>query len=71
MPKDLMSSKKICGYCGEEIVDGQAYYASAEDFEIGKDTTTDLLLKSHQWKTYHSLSAPSRVKVVCKEHPNA
>lgn len=66
MSKDLASSKKICGTCGSEIVDGQAYVAIVEDFEVGKDTTEDLLTKPHQWTTHHSTTQPSRVPVVCK-----
>ena len=65
MGEDLASSKKICETCGKEIKDGQAYLAMAEDFEVGKDTTVDLLMKPHKWLTYHSTTAPSRVKVVC------
>lgn len=64
-PKDVVSSKKICKTCGEEIVDGQAYLAIADDFEVGKEDTVDLLTKSYTWSTYHSTSGPSRVPIVC------
>lgn len=64
--KDLASSKKICGYCGREILDGQAYVAIADNFEVGKEDTVDLLTKSYTWSTYHSKSAPSRVEVICE-----
>lgn len=73
MSKDVASSKKMCGKCGGEILDGQAYVAVADDFEIGKETTYDLLTKSYKWSTYHSTTAPSRIPVVClsKESPKS
>lgn len=65
MSKDFASSKKMCGTCGKEIIDGQAYVAMADNFEVGKETALDLLTKSYKWSAYHSTTQPSRVPVVC------
>jgi hypothetical protein len=62
---DLSSSKKICGTCGKEIKDGQAYTALAVDFKFGKDDTLNLLTKPHKWKVYHNTTVPSSVPVEC------
>lgn len=62
---DVVNSKKICKTCGEEIVAGQAYWAIADDFEIGKGDAVDLLTKSYTWSTHHNTTGPSRVPVVC------
>jgi len=65
LSKDVVSSKKRCSDCGEEILDGQAYLSLAKNFKVGKETAYDLLTKSYEWEFFHDTTAPSRVKVKC------
>jgi len=67
MSKDAVSSVKICTKCGQEIKKGESYISIAEDFEVGKDSTVDLLTKSYQWSHCHSTTLPSAVKTVCRQ----